>query len=369
MKALAYAEKYLQDYVPYKQYWNYEDGCVLKGSIDLYRATGDRRYRDFAVQYCDRAVGPFGSIPNFDYREYSTDSVNCSKALFFALDETGDPRFRGAIGQTMERVRSCPRCQCGNFFHKERYPWQVWLDGLYMLQPFYAEYEMRFGGKREIGDIVSQFKNVRKYLYVPEKGLYVHGWDEKHSQFWCDPETGRSASHWLRAMGWYLMALIDCVEAIDEQLYEHRRALMDLFREAAAGILPYADEKTGMFLQVIDQKDLEGNYTETSGTAMVACAILKGVRLGVLSAEKAQPFGLRAFESLVRDKLCEKEDGTLTLTDICLVAGLGKGPDGGEPRDGSAAYYLREPRCADDAKGAGPFMMALSEYLLAGKEC
>ena len=368
MKALAYAERFLKEYTCYKKYWNYEDGCVLKGCMDLYAATGDRKYRDFVINYCDRFVGPDGTIVNFDCRQYSTDSLNASKALFFALDETGDERYRAAIEQSMERVRNSPRCVCGNFFHKERYPYQVWLDGLYMLQPFYAAYEMRFGGKREIGDIVKQFKNVREHLFVREKGLYVHGWDESRAAFWCDRETGRSASFWLRSVGWYLMALADCAGIIDEQLYEHRRALVDLFREAVAGLLPYADEKTGMFYQVIDRKDLEGNYTETSGTAMVAYAVMKGVRLGFLSAEKALPWGKRAFEGILKEKLREKEDGSLTLTDICLVAGLGKGPDGGQARDGSAAYYLSEPKCADDAKGAGPFMMALSEYLRAGKE-
>ncbi len=368
MKALEYTRQFLEGYVPYKQYWNYEDGCVLKGCMDLYRATGDSLYRDFVVAYCQERVGPFGSIFNFDYREYSTDALNASKALFFALDETGDARFRGAIEQSMERVRNHPRCESGNFFHKERYPRQVWLDGLYMLQPFYAEYETRFGGKAHIGDIVSQFKAVRAHLYVEEKGLYVHGWDESRRQFWCDKESGRSAECWLRAMGWYLMALIDCIERIDEQLYEHRRALMDLFKEAVAGILPYADRESGLFRQVVDKKDLDGNYTETSGTAMTAYAVLKGVRLKVLSAEKALPFGQRAFEGLVKEKLLEKEDGRLTLTDICKVAGLGQGPEGGQPRDGSAAYYLSEPRCADDPKGVGPFMMALAEMLQTGKE-
>lgn len=368
MKALEYVDRFLEGYEDYKKYWNYEDGCVLVGCIDLYAVTGEKKYRDFVVDYCDRFVGPFGSIVNFDYRQYSTDSINASKALFFALDETGDGRYRAAIEQSMERVRNCPRCKCGNFFHKERYAWQVWLDGLYMLQPFYAAYEMRFGGKAQIGDIVNQFKNVRKNLYIEETGLYVHGWDESRAQFWCDKETGRSANYWLRSMGWYLMALIDCIDLIDEQLYEHRRALIDLFREAVAGILPYADEKSGMFFQVIDRKDLEGNYTETSGTAMVAYAVLKGVRLGVLSEEKAKPFGIRAFEGLLREKLTEKADGSLSLKDICLVAGLGKGPDGGMPRDGSAEYYLSEPKCEDDSKGTGPFMMALSEYLRAGKE-
>ena len=354
MKALDYAGQFLQNYTCYKKDWDSVDGCILKGCADLYAATGDRKYRDFVIGCCGRfADGAIG-------RQVSAECLNASKALFFALDETGDERFRAAIEQGMERVRSFPRCRCGSFFYSDNCPYQVWLDGLYMVLPFYAAYEMRFGGKREIADIVKQFRNARENLFVREKGLYVPGWDESRTQPWCDRETGRSAGFFLRPMGQYLMALADCAGIIDEQLYEHRRALVDLFREAVAGLLPYADEKTGMFFRVIDRKDLEDNCTETSGTAMVSYAVMKGVRLGFLSAEKALPWGVRAFEGLLNEKLREKKDGSLVLTEISPETG-----PGGETNGGAACCL---PGCPDDAPGAGPFMMALSEYLLAGKE-
>jgi len=357
----AYLKDYLAAYTPYKKYWNYEDGCVLKGCIDLYRATGDALYRDFVMNYLETYVTPEGEIPNYEMRQYNIDSINSGKALFFGLEETGDERYRKAIEFHMQRLREHPRCKCGNFWHKETYPNQIWLDGLYMAQPFYMAYEMQMDKMAKVSDITSQFKNVRKWLYNEEKGLNYHAYDEAKIQPWCDKETGLSPNFWLRSTGWYLMALVDCIELCREELYEHYRALVDIFRESIRGVLQYQDADSGLFYQVIDRADVEGNYLETSGSAMIAYALMKGVRLGVLNPEKYLSLGKKAFEGLMKDKLEQGEDGKTHLKDICWVAGLGPG----DKRDGSVAYYLSEPKVCDDSKGVGPFMMAYAEYLKA----
>lgn len=354
----AFVNRFLEDYVPYKTYWNYEDGCVLKGCADLYRATGDAACREYVLNYMQNYVLPDGTIPNFETGKYNIDSINCGKTLFFALDETGDGRYRAAADFHAKRLETHPRCSCGNYWHKEIYPEQIWLDGLYMAQPFRVEYDMRFGGKQQAADVVMQFKNVRRYLYNPEKGLYYHACDVAKAQPWANPDTGCSPNFWLRSMGWYLMALADCLELMDKQLYEHWRALRDLFVEAVAGIKRWRDDETGLFYQVIDRADVPDNYLETSGSAMVIYALLKGVRLGVLDGEKYAALARAGFESLTARKLRRDGDGKWHLQDICLVAGLGPG----EKRDGSVAYYLSEPRVDDDAKGVGPWMMALAEY-------
>lgn len=357
MDVNAYLKDYLAGYQHYKTYWNYEDGCVLVGCIDLYEATGEAVYRDFVLAYLAEAVTPAGDIPNYEFRQYNIDSINSGKALFFAWQETGDERYRKAIELHMQRLREHPRCACGNFWHKSLYPQQIWLDGLYMAQPFYMAYEKECDGWAHVEDIVNQFRNVRKYLYCPEKGLYYHACDTVKEQPWANPETGCSPNFWLRSMGWYLMALVDCLDLMDPQLagYEELRTL---FREAVKGILRYAESETGMFYQVIDHGEHPENYLETSGTAMVAYACMKGVRLGLLD-EDVREAGRKAFESLLREKLVQGQDGKTHLTDICWVAGLGPG----EKRDGSVAYYLSEPRVSDDSKGVGPFMMAYGEYL------
>ena len=360
----SYIGDYLGAYTPYKSYWNYEDGCVLKGCIDLYKATGDAAYRDFVLNYLETYVAPDGSISNYQADRYNIDSINCGKALYFGLDETGDTRYRQAIEYHRQRLADHPRCACGNFVHNSLFaPGQIWLDGLYMAQPFYMEYEMRYHKMENISDIAKQFKNVRELLYNEEKGLYYHAYDETRTKFWADRETGLSKNFWLRAHGWYLMALVDCIERCSEQLYEHYRALIDLFREAVRGMLRWQDEETGLFYQVIDRADAPGNYLETSGSAMAAYAIFKGVRLGVLNDEKYLPIAKRIFEALLENKLTAGEDGRMHIVDICLMAGLG--PDDKKNRDGSVAYYLSEPRVMDDSKGVGPMMMAYAEYLMA----
>ncbi|MBQ3157647.1 MAG: glycoside hydrolase family 88 protein [Clostridia bacterium] len=355
-------KEYLAQYTPYKTYWNYEDGCVLKAAADLYRATGDADFRAFVLDYVSAWVEEDGSIPKYEIRQYNSDSINAGKALFFALDETGEARYRQAIEFHMQRLREHPRCACGSFWHKQLYPNQIWLDGLYMVQPLYMAYEMRFGGMEKTADIVRQFTNVRRMLWNKDKGLNYHACDESKTMFWADRETGCSANFWLRSTGWYLMALADTIGLCREELYEHYRALVDIFRESLRGVLQY-QAKDGLFYQVIDHPEAVGNYTETSGSAMVAYALLKGVRLGILDPEKYLPIGKRVFEAIVDTKLRAEEDGVIRLTDICWVAGLG--PEKNPNRDGSVAYYLSEPRKSDDAKGVGPFIMAFSEYLLA----
>ena len=356
-----YITAYLKKYRAYQTYWNYEDGCLLMGCRRMYEATADPMYRDYILKYLQERVEPDGRIPTYQEKAYTLDDLNCGKLLFFALDETGDDRYLKALEYHMERLHRHPRCQCGNFWHKDIYPNQIWLDGLYMAQPLYMEYETRFNGMENYQDILGQFANVRRFLYNEEKGLYYHGFDEARIQPWADPQTGCSSNFWSRAYGWLLLALVDTLEAMNEQVYEQYRELVDMFRDTVSSLLRYRSEKDGLIYQIIDRGDLEGNYTEASGSVMAAAAILKGVRMGILLPEKYLPVGREIFESVCENKLRPGEDGVVRLQDICHVAGLGPG----NKRNGSVEYYLSEPISADDAKGVGPFMMAYAEYLMA----
>lgn len=360
-QAIHFAEDYLDHYQPYKGHWCYEDGCALTAAADMYRATNNNRYGDFVLQYLSARIEKDGTVDGYENELFSTDTINSGKSLFFAYEMTGENRYRSAIEYHMNRLRRHPRTNCGSFWHKDTYPNQVWLDGLYMVQPFYMEYEMRFNGMLNIPDIVQQFQNVRRNMWNPEKELNYHAWDESKTQPWCNSETGLSPNFWLRSTGWYLMALIDCIDLCDEQLYEHRRALTDIFRECIRGIMKWQDPQSGLFYQVIDRADVPGNYIETSGSSMIAYAVLKGARLQILSPEKYLPIGLKMFDRICETKLVRHEDTTLHLKDICKVAGLGPG----NKRDGSVEYYLSEPVVEDDIKGAGPFIMALSERIQA----
>lgn len=343
--------------------WNYEDGCVLMGAWQLYQATKEEHYKDFIMNYVDNAISEDGVIKEYEEELYNIDSVAPGRVLFLAYDETGNEKYKKAIEALIQQLRNHPRTNCGNFWHKNIYPNQIWLDGLYMAQPFYMMYETRFNNKENYNDIINQFKNVRKYIYNKEKGLYYHAYDEAKVQMWADKETGLSPNFWIRSMGWYLMAIIDTMDEMDKEDSEVYNYLKTLFQEAIDGILQYQDKESKLFYQVIDRADVENNYLETSGSSMIAYAIMKGARLEVLDKDKYSIIGKEILENLFEQKLINV-DGKLSLTGICGVAGLGPK----DTRDGSVEYYLSEPIVSDEQKAVGATMMAYAQYLMLGEE-
>lgn len=338
--------------------WNYEDGCLMLGCKQMYEATGDAHFKDYIVNFVNPYVSQDGAIRSYDMMEYNLDFINAGKVFYFLYDVTGEERYRKACDTLMDQLRHHPRLTTGNFWHKLIYPWQVWLDGLYMAQPFYMEYENRFDDYRGYQDIVRQFTEADRLLFDEKTGLYHHAYDEYKERKWANPKTGLSPNFWLRSIGWYLMALVDCYELANEELYDHKRAIGDLFRKAIRGILRWQDPDSKLFYQLVALPEQEGNYLETSGSLMVAYAILKACRLGLLLADKYQRTGEEIFEAVLDQKLAW-EDGHLHLTDTCAVAGLGPK----ETRDGSVAYYLSEPVVWDDPKAQGVLMMAYAQYL------
>lgn len=341
--------------------WNYEDGCLLLGCKRMYEVTGDRFYRDYVVRFMEPYVREDGGIESYVMGEYNLDFVNAGKLFYFMYDETGEERYKKAAGILMEQLRYQPRLKIGNFWHKLIYPFQVWLDGLYMAQPFYMEYENRFNGRRNYYDIAGQFRSVRKYLYDEKTGLYYHAYDEYKERDWADKETGLSPNFWLRSIGWYLMALVDCYELASEELYDVKRELGDLYREAISGILTWQDPKSRLFYQLPVLEEVPGNYLETSGSLMVAYSILKACRMELLLADKYQRTGEEILEAVLERHVTE-HDGRLHLGHTCEVAGLGPRHE----RNGSVEYYLSEPVVEDDPKAQGVLMMAYGEYLLCG---
>ena len=347
-----FIRRYLQGWQPYRPFWNYEDGCVYKGALDLYAATGQKLFFDFVHREVSARVGADGAIRNFKADEFNIDSINSGKVLFTLLELTGEERFRKAIDVQAAQLERHPRTKSGNYWHKAIYPHQVWLDGLYMAQPFQVALS-RLAAKPELArDTARQFAHVRAVLRDGATGLYRHGWDESRAQRWADPATGRSAHAWGRAMGWFAMALVDCLEFAEAFDARDRDALVELLRDVANGLMR-ARSANGLWHQVLDARDRAGNYEETSASLMIAYALVKGARLGFLNAEH-RAAGIAACRRVIEHSL------TLTeLRGICAVAGLG-----GDPyRDGSYAYYLSEPVVANDPKGVGALFMALSELL------
>lgn len=343
-----------------KPHWNYIDGCMMNSLIQLYEVTNDKKYLEFVKNYIDYYVDEDGNILGYNKENYSTDDVAESRILFDLYKYYGEEKYKKAIELSYSQILTHPRTKEGNFWHKKIYPNQVWLDGLYMMQVFYMRYETVFNGYKNYQDIKRQYQNVRNIMFNEKKGLHYHGYDSSREAFWCDKETGLSKNFWLRACGWHLVSLVDVLGYMDEQIYEDYAFYKSLLKETVDGILKYLDKDSNMFYQVIDKGTKEGNYLETSGSAMVAYALLKGVRLRVLP-DRYQKIGLAIFNGICSKYLTVKEDGDLNLGGICLVAGLG--PENNRRRDGTFKYYISEPIVENDAKGVGPFIMAYTEVI------
>lgn len=341
--------------------WNYIDGCMITALLCAAEITGEEKYADFAERFIDYYVAEDGSIRGYSQEKFNLDDVNEGRVLFDLYKKTGKEKYKKAILLLHGQLEKQPRTNTGNFWHKLIYPNQIWLDGLYMAQVFSVRFQKEFGDG-DYSDAVMQFKNVRRLMFDENKKLYYHGCDCSKTAFWADKETGCSKNFWLRAIGWFCISLIDNIDYIDDE--SAREELIAIFKEAVKGIARYADPDTNMYWQVVDQGGREGNYLETSGSSMIAYAMMKGARLGVID-EKYAAMGKRTFDGICEKYLSVNDNGELNLGGICLVAGLG--PEKDRRRDGSYEYYVSEPVVENDAKGVAPFVLCYTEVKRMGK--
>lgn len=340
-----------------KPHWNYIDGCMITSLLEIGKITGKSDYFDFAESFIDYYVSDDGSILGYDIEKYNLDDLNEGRVLFDLYEMTGKEKYRLAIENQARQLTSQPRTCTGNFWHKLIYPNQIWLDGLYMAQVFSTKYQ-KYLKTHDYSDVLLQIKNVRKYMFDEKYGLYYHGLDCSKSIFWADPETGLSKNFWLRAIGWYTVAMIDIIEICDDESVKAEISV--IFRELMESIIKYRDNDSKMYYQVVNMGERDGNYLETSGSSMIAYAQLKGARLNVLPHSYAD-YGKETFDGICKKYLHISDDGDLNLAGICLVAGLG--PENNRRRDGSFEYYISEPVVENDAKGVAPFILCYTEIL------
>ncbi len=322
------------------------------------------RYID-AVRYVDAwydaiidSTGRIGM--NYKKSNYSLDHICPGRTLFALYDLTGKEKYRAAMDTLYAQIQSQPRTPEGGFWHKKIYPNQMWLDGLYMAQPFYAEYTARYVPDSlkaaNFEDIARQFDLAWTRCYDPSTGLLRHAWDSSRSMFWCDATTGQSAHAWGRALGWYAMALVEVIPWMPEGAL--RLDLTGKLDKLCHNIMPYADPETRMWYQVLDRPGQEGNYLEATASAMFTYALLKGCRNGWVKGIK-----METARSIYRDLLVtfvsyDPSTGLVDLNRCCEVAGLG----GKENRSGTYEYYINEKIRSNDPKGIGPLIWAALEY-------
>jgi len=336
--------------------WNYTQGLEGLAFLRLYEATGNKAYYEYAKGFADSLIDTEGRILNYKMSNYNIDQVNPGRMIFILYDKTKDPRYKKVIDTLRQQLRTQPRTTEGGFWHKKIYPNQMWLDGLYMGEPFYAEYASRFNETEDFSDIVNQFRLAASHTYDPATGLFRHAWDSSKQMPWADKETGQSPHAWGRAMGWFAMAFVDALDYIPES-QPGRDEMIKTFNTLVEGVVKIQDQATGGWYQVLDRPGDQGNYIETSCTSMFTYAILKGVRKGYLD-KKYLVNARMAYQGLIKNFITENEDGTINLSRVCSVAGLGGNPY----RDGSYEYYINEQIRDNDPKGVAPFIMAGIEY-------
>lgn len=330
--------------------WQY-DIAMLGQAIDKLGYI-DAKYSAYHEEFIDYFVQQDGQIRIYDIEDYNLDHVNPAKGLITLYKRKGDEKYLTAINTIVEQLKNQPKTHAGGYWHKKIYPWQMWLDGIYMSSPFLAQYALEFNKPEWFDTIAHQITLIYGKTLDANTGLLYHAWDESKSQQWCNPETGQSKHFWGRAMGWYMMALVDVLEYLPAD-HKSRDTILTIFNNTAGALIKYRDEETGLWYQVLDKQGIEGNYIEISCSAMFTYAFAKGAKKGLLP-EKFLDFSVECFDSIVKNFIFTDQNGLPVLTNICGGAGLGGNPY----RDGSYEYYINEKRVDNDPKGVGPFILA-----------
>ncbi|WP_420146723.1 glycoside hydrolase family 88 protein [Spirosoma sp.] len=343
-------------------HWDYEMGLVLHAITQVWYRTGDARYFNYVKKQMDRYVNDDGTIRTYDLSKYNIDFITPGRSLLMLYQQTlpNKEKYRKAADLLRKQLAEQPRTKEGGFWHKQIYPYQMWLDGLYMAEPFYAEYTELFDPNgKDFDDIVNQFVWMEKNSRDAKTGLLYHGWDESRQQKWANPQSGKSPNFWSRAMGWYAMALVDVLDYMPAT-HPRRGELVTILQRFMPAVVKYQDPASGCWYQVTDRMGDKGNYLEASGTSMFVYALAKGVRMGYLP-QSMLPAAKKGFDGMLKNFITTDSEKLVHLEKTVLVGGLGGNPY----RDGSYEYYLSEKIRQDDLKGVGPFIMASVEMEIA----
>ncbi len=335
-------------------YFGYAQGVGTLAMLKVWKATGDDKYLNYVVEWADTLINDEGEIHLYHVETYNIDYINSGKVLFDVYRETGNEKYKLAMDRLVNQMKNHPRTHEGVFWHKLIYPHQIWLDGLYMGSPFLAQYAVTFNKPEMIDDVMKQFIITAKHTYDEASGLYYHAWDESRNQLWANNETGQSPNFWGRSIGWWFMALIDVLDFIPAN-HPQRPELINMI-QGLADTLPRYQDETGLWYQILDQGDREGNYLEASVSSMFMYSIAKAVNKGYIDT-KYRAIAEKTYDGLMNELIVVNEDNTLTLTQCNSVGGLGGNPY----RDGSFEYYISEKIRDNDSKATGPFIMGCLE--------
>ena len=372
-------KSYLLDFSS-KPKWSYVMGIELEAMLDTYLKYGGDDILAYCREYTDTMIAPNGAIRGFRMEDYNLDNIRTGHFVTRMYQLQPEKKNLLAMQLMMKQLKKQPRTIADKvYWHKAIYSYQVWLDGIFMGLPFYTltarDLLKQKDAQKIYDDAVNQISVTYQRTFDPKTGLNRHAWDETHEMFWADKKTGLSQHCWGRAQGWYTMALIELLDALPEN-YSRRGEVIELLRKDLDAVIKWQDKKTGVWYQVMDSPEREGNYLESTCSSMFAYALLKAYRKGYLG-EKYRDAGIKAYKGIINNFIRVNADKTISLTQCCAVAGLGPGISAkvlkaapkvkeNKRRDGSFQYYLSEPVRDNDAKGVGPFIWASLEMEMLG---
>ncbi len=335
--------------------WSYDQGVVLKGIEGLWLATSNPKYFNYIQHSLDRFITNDGAILTYKMEDFNLDNVLCGRLLLTLYRVTGQEKYFRAARALRLQLKTQPRTSAGGFWHKKRYPNQMWLDGLYMAEPFYAEWAATFREDISFNDIANQFILMEKYARDAKTGLLYHGYDEPGAEKWADKVSKTSSNFWARAMGWYGMALVDALDYFPEN-HPQRKELINILNRYAEAVLTAQDYETGLWWDVLNFPNRKGNYFESSASSMFVYTLGKGARLGYLPKVYSD-VAKRGYDGIIKHFVKTGNDGLVNLDGTVAVSGLGGNPY----RDGSYDYYVGEKVVTNDPKGIGAFLIASNE--------
>jgi len=338
-----------------KKKWFYEQGLILEALRQVWQKTENKMYYNFIKENIDSYVNDDGIIRTYPYKDFNVDKINTGRQLLFLYTQTKNNKYKIASDTLRKQIQNQPRTNEGGFWHKKIYPYQMWLDGLYMAEPFYTQYTKMFGDEENYDDIIHQFTSIYNHTLDKKTGLLYHAWDESLEQKWANKKTGTSPHFWGRAIGWYVMAIVDVLDYLPEN-HNGRDKLITILNEVSETLLKYRDCESGLWYQILDMADREGNYLEASCAAMFTYAFAKGANKSYLD-RKFLKIAKESFESIIKIHVTIDQKGFIDLHHTCRSAGLGGNPY----RDASFEYYLSEPQRTNDYKGYGPLIMSAIE--------
>lgn len=337
-----------------KPKWDYKPSFVLLSLEKLYKKTKKSNYQDYIKDYLDTFIDSSGVISHYDLQEFNIDYINPGKLVFGLYDNTHDARYLKVLQTLKNQLEVQPRTEAGGFWHKKIYPNQMWLDGLYMETPFYARYTIQYEGGKNLNDVAKQFEVVQEHFFDKESGLPYQAWDESKQIGWANKTTGTSPTIWSRGIGWYAMALVDVLDYYPKN-NPKQKEIVGYLNKLVKQLAKY-QHRSGLWYQVTDKAKEEGNYLESSGSAMFAYVMAKGVNKGYLPT-KYKKLATKTFDEIVKNRIKVAIDGEVHLTQCCSNFGLGGTPF----RSGTYDFYTKGDRKDDVAAGVGAFILAALE--------